>query len=219
MPVVYRFRVTFEDYDEVTRDIEIKSTQFFSELHQTIQSSIGFDNSKPASFYMSNDNWIKGQEISTEPRTDKQGNKSVLMSDARLCDYIADPHQKIYYISDYDAAWTFQILLMKIVPQADPMKNYPACVKSTGEAPKQYVQTSVPKIIAVEDEEFNNLMMEEETDDTEDTAEDSILGDTEDGVEMEEIQGMSEEGEEEETEDGEGEVNYNESEEDQKEDY
>ena len=65
MPTVYRFRVTFEDYDEVTRDIEIKSTQFFSDLHACIQSSIGFDNLKPSSFYMSNDNWIKGQEIST----------------------------------------------------------------------------------------------------------------------------------------------------------
>ena len=79
MPVVYRFRVTFEDYDEVSRDIEIKSTLTFLDLHQTIQTSIGFDNSKPASFYMSNDNWIKGQEISTEVRKDKAGNTSVLM--------------------------------------------------------------------------------------------------------------------------------------------
>jgi hypothetical protein len=37
MSVVYRFRVTFEDYDEITRDIEIKSTQFFSDLHTAIQ--------------------------------------------------------------------------------------------------------------------------------------------------------------------------------------
>src|SRR5437762_2397 len=42
----YRFRVTFEDYDDVTRDIEIRSTQTFEEFHHAIQNAIGFDASK-----------------------------------------------------------------------------------------------------------------------------------------------------------------------------
>lgn len=222
MPVVYRFRVTFEDYDEVNRDIEIKSTQHFLELHQTIQSSIGFDNQKPASFFMSNDNWMKEQEISLEIRTDKAGNKSILMEEARLCDYIADPHQKIIYISDYEANWSFFIELVKIIPQADAMRNYPVCVKSTGDAPKQYVVVPAPKAIAAEDDEFGKLMEaltgEEETDDdTPDEAED-LMGDTEDGVEMDEIKDMGEEGEEEESEEGEEEMDFNDADDDDRKD-
>ena len=40
---VYRFRITFENFEEVYREIEIKSDQTFEDLHFAIQSSIGFD--------------------------------------------------------------------------------------------------------------------------------------------------------------------------------
>ena len=53
----YRLRVIIEDHEEVVRDIEIKSTQTFNDLHLSIHNSIGFDSDKPASFYMSDDNW------------------------------------------------------------------------------------------------------------------------------------------------------------------
>lgn len=220
MPVVYRFRIIFEDYDDVSRDIEIKSTQHFLELHQTIQSAIGFDNAKAASFYISNDNWIKGQEISTESRTNKEGVQSILMQDARLCDFIADPHQKIYYISDYDANWTFLIELMKIIPQGDAMRNYPVCVKSTGDAPKQYLVISAPKSTAVEDDEFSKLLISDEEEVVEEDGVDDIMDDeTEEVVALDEIAGMGEEGEEEQSEEGEEEAGFADADEEQKDDY
>ena len=67
---MYKFRVTFEDHDEVSRDIEIKSNQTFMDLHKAIQSAIGFDGAQLASFYMSNDYWVKGKEI-TSAENDK----------------------------------------------------------------------------------------------------------------------------------------------------
>src|SRR4051812_14363312 len=97
MTPVYKFRVSFEDHEDVSRDIEIKPEQTFEDLHLCIQSAIGFDGSKPASFFMSNDYWVKGREISTESRINKNGEKAALMRKARLCDFIVDPHQKIYY--------------------------------------------------------------------------------------------------------------------------
>jgi len=198
MPTVYRFRVTFEEYDEVIRDVEIKSTQNFDDLHNIIQSSIGFDASKHASFYMSNDNWLKEQEISSEEKKDKDGKKVPLMKDSRLCDFIADPHQKIYYISDFDSKWTFFVELFKILPAADVNIIYPLCVKSIGEAPKQYTITSVPKSIVAEETEFDALLAT--LDDDEDDVEEESLVETETGVDEEEIEGMSEEGESDSTE-------------------
>ena len=59
----YRFRVTFEDFDDITRDIEIRSTQTFEEFHYAIQNAIGFDASKPTSFFLSDDNCKKGKEM------------------------------------------------------------------------------------------------------------------------------------------------------------
>jgi Plasmid pRiA4b ORF-3-like protein len=209
MALVYRFRVTFEDYDEVTRDIEIKSSQTFEDLHQIIQSCIGFDGSKSASFYISNDNWVKGQEISLEKKNDKEGKAIAIMNDSKLNIHIADPHQKIYYLSDFDANWGFMIELIKIIPDADVNKLYPVCIKSIGEAPKQY------KIIAnpvVADEEFESIIDDVESE------EEEIMGvETEDGVEMDEIEGMSEVTEEGETADEEMEISEEEGESETKE--
>jgi len=220
MPTVYRFRLVFEDYDEVIRDFEIKSTQFFSDLHSAIQTAIGFDNLRPSSFYMSNDNWIKGQEISTEIRKNKAGEESVLMENSRLCDFIADPHQKIYYVCDFDANWTFNIELMKILPAADANKEYPICVKTAGSPPRQYKITIPVKSDTNENGE-EELLEEDDIDEESDKAE-NIMAEAEIGVDPDEIDGMNEEGEEDtpgEEDEEDAEINFDDSEEDQKEEY
>jgi hypothetical protein len=147
--LVYRFNVVFEDEAEVLRVIDIKANQSFIDLHQAIQNAIGFDGSKPASFYMSSDHWRKGREISLE---EKEG--AALMETAKLNNYIADPHQKIVYISDYEEEWTLRLSLMRIL-QSESDKTYPLLFKSIGEAPKQY-----KKINPLEDpqNEFDNLV-------------------------------------------------------------
>ena len=112
---VYRFRVTFEDHDDVSRDIEIRSTQTFEDFHHAIHSFIGFDAAKPASFYLSDDNWKKGKEITSRELKGEEKEKVRLMRKTRLADAIADPHQKIYYLFDPSAQWAFRIELIKII--------------------------------------------------------------------------------------------------------
>lgn len=202
MSLVYRFRITFEDYDEISRDIDIKSSQTFEDLHNTIQASIGFDGNKPASFYISNDNWIKGLEIARERKTDKEGNVVATMSESKLYSHIADPHQKIYYVSDYEANWSFFIELIKILPSVDATKSYPACVKVNGEAPKQYNILSKPVTV---DEEYDGILALE--DDLAEEEDDSVEEETENVVEMDEIEGMSEEGEDDKEQEDEMEMN------------
>lgn len=225
MPVVYKFRVTFVDHDDISRDIEIKSVQTFLDLHQIIQSSIGFDGAKPASFYMSNDHWIKGQEISSEKHPSKDGQTAILMQDARLADFIADPHQKIYYVSDPEANWCFFVELNKIIPQGDALKHYPVCVKTTGEAPKQYKVIPAPKATAPEDDEFDKLFaatVAAATDEEEAPEEmEEEIATEETGVELEELTGMGEEGEEDENKDEEeeSEMGYMDEEGSEKDDY
>ncbi|MBL7926114.1 MAG: hypothetical protein JNK61_04315 [Bacteroidia bacterium] len=131
----YKFRLKFEEYDEVSRDYEIKPAQNFYDLHQIIQQSIKFDGSKPASFILSNDQWIRGREIPSAPKNNKDGTAMIVMQDAVLNKFIADPHQKMYYIFD---TWVFYLELIKIVMDVDKNATYPRCIKSTGDAPPQY---------------------------------------------------------------------------------
>jgi hypothetical protein len=202
MPVVYRFKVMFEDHEDVVRDIEITNLQTFEDFHNIIQSSIRFDASKPASFFICTDHWIKEQEIVLEARKDKAGNDLPLMKDSLIKDHINDPHQKMMYIFDYEANWSFFVELSKIIPAADEKRLYPVCVKSAGDAPKQYKPAPVGKVKLSPEDTLASLLladeiMDEEPEEEDDLVED-ILGDTEDGVEEDEIAGMGEEGEEEE---------------------
>lgn len=139
----YRFRVTFEDHDEVSRDIEVRSTQTFEDFHYAIHNSIGFDASKPASFYMSDDNWKKGKEISNKEINDEEAGLVSQMKKSRLCDFIADPHQKIYYIFDFASPWAFHIELIKINREEEAGATYPRTVKTVGDAPKQYGTSTI----------------------------------------------------------------------------
>lgn len=159
---VYRFRIIFEDQEDVVREIEVLGKQTFEELHRTIQEAIAFDNSKDASFFMSDDYWRKGQEItnrraveSDDDDDDYRTPKKVpvkQMSASRIAGFIDDPHQKIVYVFDPVVKWTLHLELIKILSD-EPKVNYPRTVKSTGVAPKQYKQLIVPPIEDEDDEE------------------------------------------------------------------
>jgi len=155
--MVYRFRVTYEDHEDVYRDIEIRSSQSFLELHSAIQQAISFDNSKSATFYTSDDYWRKEDEISientSEVKTKKvKGKKEEPQKKKNIADLVNDPHQKFIYVFDPEIEWTFLIELLKIIP-VDKSAQYPQCVKSIGTSPKQYKPTNLPPPLPEEEEE------------------------------------------------------------------
>ncbi|HSH67275.1 MAG TPA: hypothetical protein VLB84_16135 [Bacteroidia bacterium] len=160
---IYRFKVAFEDNEDVYREIEIKSTQTFEDFHNTIVQSINFDNQHNASFYISDDYWRKGDEIVLRPSepTDTGGTRKrqdtevqkKQMSKCKMASLIDDPHQKFVYLYDPKTGWTFLVELLKIVPD-DAKVTYPRIAKSAGEAPKQYKPTTVAA--NVEEEDFDD---------------------------------------------------------------
>lgn len=152
---LYRFRVTFEDYDEVSRDIDVKSNQTFEDLHRAINQSTGYNPEFPSSFYISNDQWIKGEEITYLPNKKRIERKIPLMEKIKLSSFIDDPHQKFYYTFNFDRPFDFHVELMKIILDETPGATYPLVVRSAGEAPKQFgnVFNTTAEAVATEDED------------------------------------------------------------------
>ncbi len=157
---IYKFRITFEDFDDVVREIDIKSNQTFEDLHKAIHRSTGYNAEKPSSFYVSTDNWLKGDEIAYLPNERKK-DRVVLMENSKLSGFIEDPHQKFYYIYNFDRPYDFHVELVKIVLDADPNIEYPFLAKSIGEAPKIMEQNSPqavdPRGAAAASSEFDFL--------------------------------------------------------------
>jgi len=154
---LYRFRITFEDYDDVVREIDVKSNQTFEDLHRAIHQSTGYNPEYPSSFYISNDQWIKGEEITFMPNQKRIDRKVALMDKVKLLSYIDDPHQKFYYTFNFDRPFDFHVELMKIILDETPGVTYPAVIKSTGEAPKQFGNVLNVPIAAPEGDDFDFL--------------------------------------------------------------
>jgi hypothetical protein len=142
---IYKFKITFEDFDDVVREIDIKSTQTFEDLHKAIHRSTGYNAEKPSSFYVSTDNWLKGDEIAYLPNERKK-DRVVLMEKSKLSGFIEDPHQKFYYTYNFERPYDFHVELIKIILDADPNIEYPFLARSTGEAPKIFDNKTTPVV-------------------------------------------------------------------------
>lgn len=157
---IYRFKVSFEDYDDVVREIDIRSNQTFEALHLAIHQSTGYNPEYSSSFYVSNDQWIKGEEIGYLPSERKIDRGIALMSNAKLSSFIDDPHQKFYYIYNFDHPFDFHVELIKIMDE-EKGKEYPLISKSIGEAPRPFGQ--IPLNPGPGDDDEVHLDEEDET--------------------------------------------------------
>ena len=165
---IYKFRISFEDYD-VTREIDIKSNSTFEDLHNSFHEAVGYKSDVPSSFYVSNDFWHKGDEITIYPSQSRIEKNTSLMSASKLSNFIEDPHQKFYYTSNFERPFDIHVELIRILIDADPKLTYPALVRSQGEAPRQFsivnpISKSGEAVEAVELVEEDEQEEEEETD-------------------------------------------------------
>src|SRR5215217_4190273 len=97
---ILKFRVYFEEDDSVYRDIAIRHTQTFQDLHATILKAFEFDSKFDATFFRSNDNWQRGREISLQVYNKAYKAPPLLMGETTIGSEIRDPNQKFLYIYD-----------------------------------------------------------------------------------------------------------------------
>lgn len=183
---VYRFRVCLEENEDIYRDIDIRTVQTFEQFHNIIQDSFKFDNKHSASFFVSDDYWRKGQEITLKkedlPLEEEEIRKNVdpkkLMADVKIAKFIEQPHQRFVYVFDPIVQWNFLIEMIKIADES-PKVTYPVCIKTFGTAPKQYKQINMAKEELSPDLAMAGLLNELEVEDEEiyktiDTGEEAV---------------------------------------------
>jgi hypothetical protein len=200
---IYRFKVSLEDNEDVFRDIDIRAAQTFEDFHKAIQEAFKFDAKHAASFFVSDDYWRKGQEITLRkedlPLDEDEVKHNVdpkkLMKEVKIASCIEQPHQRFVYVFDPNAQWSFLIEMIRITEE-NRKTDYPAIVRSIGNAPKQYKVVAVPKELEDPDAEMAALLDEEE-----EPAEEKLLA-VEPGIEAVEEEDITalegEEGEEDE---------------------
>jgi hypothetical protein len=135
---ILKFRVYFEEDDSIYRDVAVKHTQSFLQLHQVILKAYEFDSKHQATFFRSNDNWLRGREISLEKYDKPYKADPLLMVDTTIGSEIRDPNQKFIYVYDFVKNWGFLVELISVSKEDTAKLDYPAVVKTEGIAPSQY---------------------------------------------------------------------------------
>tara|TARA_B100000900_G_scaffold415883_2_gene447700 strand:+ start:3252 stop:3752 length:501 start_codon:yes stop_codon:yes gene_type:complete len=148
--MIYRFRAILDhdQKEDIFRDIEIRKTDTFEDLHNVLTQSFGFDGSEMASFYISNDQWEQGQEIAL---FDMGQNTDVkMMNETIVEELINEDNNKLIYIYDFLNMWTFLIELGEIVEEAQGT-DYPnlmfVCGQVPSEAPEKQFEAEDPNSI------------------------------------------------------------------------
>lgn len=135
---ILRFRVYFEEDESVYRDVVIRHTQTFRELHEAILKSYEFDNKHKATFFRSNDHWQRGREISLEKYDKEYKAPPLLMEETPIGTEIRDPNQRFIYLYDFNKNWTFLVELINVSKEENPKISYPSMARTEGIAPSQY---------------------------------------------------------------------------------
>jgi len=134
--MIYRFRAILdhENKEDIFRDIEIRKTDTFEDLHNVLTQSFGFDGSEMASFYVSNDEWHQGQEIAL---FDMGQNEDIrMMNETIIEDLLDEDNTKLIYIYDFLNMWTFFVELAEIVEEAEST-DYPNLMFVQGQVPDE----------------------------------------------------------------------------------
>jgi len=135
---ILKFRAYYEEDDAVYRDVVIKHTQTFKDLHGAILKSYEFDSKHQATFYRSNDNWDRGREISLEKYDRAYRAEPLIMEQTTIGSEIRDTNQKFIYVYDFAKNWTFHIELINVSKEESSKISYPSTTRTEGIGPQQY---------------------------------------------------------------------------------
>jgi len=181
---ILRFRTYWEEDESIYRDVAIRHSQTFFDLHEAILKSYEFDNKHKATFYRSNDNWQRGREISLEQYDKNYQAAPLIMSEVPISSEVKGPNQKFIYEYDFNKNWHFMVELINVDKEENKKLTYPTCIRTEGIAPSQYGTKGLVDKRLAEMEEKYDLQPE--------ALRDGYGEESEDGIDSEETDDVAE---------------------------
>lgn len=157
-----KLRISWSEDDTTFRDIEILSGQTYDELHTILKKEWGLPADMQASFFVSDDLWRKGKEISSTVEKNLRDAVALSMKKTPIGALIVDPHQKFVYVCDHPKAWEFHIDLLTLLKEPADTDAFPRCTKVEGLSPALLGVLPTPKDSVIEVEERYDLNQDEE---------------------------------------------------------
>ncbi|HEY3390081.1 MAG TPA: hypothetical protein VGK38_10955 [Prolixibacteraceae bacterium] len=154
--MVFKFKIISDKVENFVLHIDADAKNTFFELHEVIQDKCKYDPSELATFFLADEEWDKGLEISMFGKKSSQHNAAQTMKNATLGDYLKEKEDKFIYIFDVINQKSLYIELIEIV--MEKKLNTPVVTYNMGLAP---LQTSSNRydtdLLVSEDSELQNI--------------------------------------------------------------
>ena len=162
-------------------------------MHEVILKSYEFDNKHKATFFRSNDHWLRGREISLEKYDKEYKAAPLMMNETTIASEIKNPNQRFVYLYDFNKNWSFLMELINVSKEENSKLSYPSIVRTEGIAPSQYGTKGLlgPKFADIEEKYDLTQVAGDGFSEKDEDGED--LGVTEEGAEETEEAGGTEE--------------------------
>ena len=162
--MIYKFRLISGDNKVFLRDYEIDSNNNIIEFHKLIQSNLNFDTSQLASFFLADENWNKGLEMTLIDMENDGGPAAIPMDSVRIKDILKERKERLLYVYDILNDNLFFIELMDIFTPDCAIK-YPICSASIGEPPLQMDIVAGSSLPIGSDESIDDIFDEYDSED------------------------------------------------------
>lgn len=131
----FRILLDTDSNSEIFRDILIDSNSDFETFYKTIITSFNFNGDQMASFYMSNDDWDKGHEITLMDMSfGDQESDTDIMNNTSIASFIEESDQKMILVHDFMRLWIF---LIELIGYEKEGPAEPQILLSVGDAPSE----------------------------------------------------------------------------------
>jgi len=141
------------------RDYEVDSNQTFLDLHKIIQDNLKYDSSQLSSFFLADENWNKGLELTLIDMENDGGPAAIPMDSIKIREVIKEKKERLLYVYDILTDNSFFIELMDIYTP-DCKKKYPICSASVGEPHLQSEFQNISTDSLNDDNSINDILNE-----------------------------------------------------------
>ncbi len=152
--MIYKFRVISDQQQLFLREYEIAGESNFLEFHKFIQHDLDYDANLMASFFLADEEWNKGLELTLLDMGSDLSTESVsiTMESATIAQLINQKKDRVLYVFDL---FTDNSLFMELVSISEPKPGvkYPICSASLGEPPLQFFEGE----FSLEDEDLDEF--------------------------------------------------------------
>jgi hypothetical protein len=154
--MVFKFKVISDKVENFALHIDADARNTFFELHETIQDECKYDPSELATFFLADEEWDKGLEITMFKNRFPKQNSVPTMKDATLGDFLKEKEDKLIYVFDVINQKSLYIELNEIV--MEKKLNTPVVTYNRGLAPVQSSSNRYDTdLLANEDAELQNV--------------------------------------------------------------